>query len=363
MFRFMTVLAALLLLTAQAAVAQDEVLSHAQPQAEAFEHIEMNAHSVWFTGTSADQWFVNGVSFYGRRYGDVGDLIGSIVIFGPQTDKTRRIEDMPDSNVVYSTTLFNLSDVPETADWFYVPVELIELPTEGFRVAIYTRSNDERGIEIGLGRSDDDNTNSSEFRVLTADEFDDDSISGITVRRDNRDWMIRTHVSYTSGLGSGIQSSDISGASFGYHDDGTADGWEEFRNNGAMVRFDNSSERTVDAVYIYAMLGEDWFGTDRTASVTLMDDRFNIIKRSAIPYLAFNEVGSWAMLELPDIEVSGTFYVIIQPHSEKQVKFLLGVDGSGNKASSVGTIGAPLDWRADSSEADSNWMVRVHYSD
>ena len=363
MIRFVTVLAASLLLSMQLAFAQDTTLSFANEPALSYEHLGIEGHQVYYPGyTYTGFGFADSVSFYCRQYGDVGDLIGSVVVFGPQTENTRRIEEVPESAVVYSTSLFNLSDAPTDGGWFTVPIELLKLPEDGFSIVVYTRSNEERGIDMGLAPSITADTQSYTQRVLTTEEIEEDPEAAQLKRRDGMEWMIRTHVRVASGLGSGISSDDLSGASFGHHDDGTAEAWEEFQRNGAMVRFDNDRKRSIDAIYIHAKLGADWFGTDRECSVTVLDERYNIIKRTSIPFLAFNETGSWARLEMPSREVPPTFYVLVQPHSEKNVQFLLGVDTSGNQSSFVGTTGAPLEWLASSPEADSNWMVRVHYS-
>ena len=363
MTRFMTALAAILLLSVQVAVAQEETFGFVDVPADMYEHINVNAHSVWFPDTSgAEHRFTKSISFYGNRFGEVGDLLGSVVIFGPQSDKTRKLEELPDSQVVYSSTLFPLCEVPETPGWYEIPIDLIELPRDGFRVAIYTRSSDERGIRIGLAPSADGSTHSSEFRILTKDEFEKDSTAGVQRRNDGREWLIHALVRYDSGLDSSIQSADISGSSFSYHDDGSVDGWGDFPENGGLVRFDNDRKRHVDAVYVYARLEGDWFGTDRSCTVVIMNDRYNIVKRVSIPFESFNENGGWARVELPETEVPKSFYVLVQPRSARNLKFLLGADLSGNKGSSIGTIGAPLEWTDVNPQSDTNWMVRVHYA-
>ncbi|MEZ5336824.1 MAG: hypothetical protein R3F46_01040 [bacterium] len=363
MFRFLTMLALLMLLASQVALAQEASLSFASEPVQSFEHMAIDGHEVFYPSASYGNYaFADSVTFFCRRYGDVGDLIGSVVVFGPQGENTRRIEDIPESQVVYSTSLFNLSDCPEEAGWFTVPIELLKLPAGGFSVVIYTRSNDERGLDIGLSPSTTASSMSYTARVMTKDEIEEDPEAGQLRRTDHMEWMLSIGVKMDSGLGSGLSSADLSGKGFDYRDDGTAESFEEFTRSGAMVRFDNSSKRSVDAIYIYARLGADWFGTDRECSVVIADDRLNIIKRMAIPYTAFNESGSWAKLEVPNREVTKTFYVIVQPHSEKNVQFLIGADNSGNKSSSVGITGALQEWSASCSEADTNWMIRVHYS-
>jgi hypothetical protein len=352
-----------MLLSVQAALAQEETLGYGVAPADMYEHININAHSVWFPdSTSATHRFTKSVSFYGQRYGDVGELLGSVVVYGPQTEKTNKLADMPDSQVVYSSTLFPLSEVPESPGWYEIPLSLMELPADGFRVAIYTRSNDERGVKIGLAPSADGSTHSSEFRILTKKEFEKDPTSGVIVRKDRREWLIRATVSYESGLGSSINSDSLSGQGFAYFDDGTAEGWGDFAENGAIVHFENDRKRNVDAVYVYAKLEGDWFGTDRNCSVILMNDRYNIVKRMSIPFSSFNEKEGWARLDLPNTEVPKSFFVLIQPRSEKNLKFLIGADHSGNRGSSVGTVGSPKDWYTDNPESDTNWMVRVHYT-
>lgn len=363
MYRILTVLAACVLLSVQVALAQEETLGYGTEPADLYEHININAHSVWFPDkSSAPHRFTQSVSFYGHRYGDVGELLGSVVIYGPQSSKTRTLADEPDSQVVYKSTLFPLSEVPESPGWYVVPLDLMELSLEGFRVAIYTHSNDERGVKIGLAPSADGSTHSSEFRILTKKEYEKDPTAGVVVRNDHREWLIKATVRYESGLDSTLSSDDLSGQGFASHDDGSAEGWGDFAENGALVRFDNDSKRSVDAVYVYAKLEGDWFGTDRNCTVVLMNDKYKIIKRMSIPFFSFNEKEGWARLEVPQTEMPKSFFVLVQPRSEKQLKFLLGADHSGNRGSSVGTIGSPKEWHTDNPEADTNWMVRVHYA-
>jgi hypothetical protein len=253
--------------------------------------------------------------------------------------------------------------VPESPGWFDVPIDLLELPAGQFSVVIYTHSNDERGLDIGLAPSLTDGSQSYIGRVIVNDEeYAKDPSAYDLQRKDRHEWLIRVHARMNSGRGEGISSDSISGKGYGLHDDGSAEAWGEFADFGGVVRFDNSSKRKVDAIYIHAKLDGEWFNTERSCSVVLMNENYRVIKRMSIPFTAFNEDGSWAKLDVPNTEVTNSFLVLVEPHSEKNVRFLLGADQSGNQGSSEGTIGAPKPWTTDCPEADTNWMVRVHYS-
>ena len=377
MIRLMTALAASIALLCSHALADEVRLSHAQGPADGFESIEEHAHSISFNPADPEVMFVESIRFFGHRYGDVGDLMGSIVIYGAQTEKSKQVVDIPDTQVIYANGFFNLSDVPETPGWVEVPFEIDALPKDGFTVSIYTYSNADRGVKLGLSSSNGTGYSSSyeswpvvvttkmlekqknrKRRLSQVEQREED---GIRLRTDGREWLVECIANHSSGLGSEIALADISGRNIDYYDDGSAESYEEFTDYAGLVRFDNSRRRTVDAIYVYGKVEGEFFDTDRNVTVMLLNHDTNIIKRMTIPYTAFSEEGSWARLDVPDTAVTRGYYVFVDPRSEARVKFLLGVDHSGNKGSIFGGTGAIREWDAVAPEDKANWMVRVHY--
>ena len=67
-------------------------------------------------------------------------------------------------------------------------------------------------------------------------------------------------------------------------------------------------------------------------------------------------------IELPDIVLPRTFYVVVEPVSRPQTQLLIGYDtSSANKASYFGSAGALHKWSIAAPEENTNWMIRVEY--
>ena len=106
----------------------------------------------------------------------------------------------------------------------------------------------------------------------------------------------------------------------------------------------------------------DWFNTDRSAGVYLLDARYGIVYRTALPFNRYTSTASWAYVSIPDIIVPEEFYVLVEPVSRPYLKLNIGYDSSGvNQASFFGTPGAMLNWATEAPEESTNWMIRVEY--
>ena len=373
-----TVLALTLVLTIIAR-ADERIMQWDNGQADSFAHETTKGHYIHFT--SPTDWEISfpvSVMFYGKRYGDVGERVGTIVIWGPQSSKTSKIEDSPESLVIYTRKQFPLKDVPTEPGWVTVQLDSVQLPKE-FGVAIFTNSTEEAGVDIGLTAKSGMRSHSASTRpdAVSTEEIKEDakkrpepygrpkpkpSKSAIQLRSDGSEWLIRIKVRPTLEEMAMETSAELSGPGFAVYDDGTADGYVSVQKYGPMLHVRGVGRHKVDRVYLYAQAKGDWFNTDRAAGVYLLDSKFAIIYRAALPYNRYTNIPGWSYVSMNGIEVPGEYYVLIEPMSRPGIELLIGYDASGaNQASEFGTVGARLGWGTDAPEEKTNWMIRVRY--
>lgn len=365
-------LAAMLALaaTGRAAWADERVLQWDNGVAELFIHEEKTSHLVTFTSPKEwDKTFPVEVMFYGKRYGDVGRIKGTVVIWGPQTTKTAQVEDIPESLVIYARQTFELAAVPEQPGWFTVPVETLELPKE-FAVSVFTYSTDDRGVELGLTGETSAKSHSTsakpepitEEELSEAREKDKPLKGGFKLRDDGREWMLRIKVRPSPQKEDAFTSEQLSGEDFTLFDDGSAEGWLNIQKNGPMLHVVNHSKRQVDRIYVYAKAEGDWFNTDRAATIYILDSRFNIVSRAQLPYRRYTAEPTWNYASFERTTAPKEFYILVTPNSRPKVGLLLGYDTTGkNLASLFGTPGAQLPWDIDAPFESTNWMIRIKY--
>jgi hypothetical protein len=361
---------AVTMMLAATAYADERVLQWDKGVADIFIHQEKNSHFTLFkTPAEWQKTFSVEVLFYGKRYGDVGDVTGTVVIWGPQTDKTVKMKDNPDSLVVYTRKNFRLADVPVDPAWVSIPIESLELPSE-FAVAVYTYSNDKRGVELGLTAESYDTSHSASVRPepVTLDELRKAEEKGkkiegnVRLRSDGREWMIRLKVRPTLVKEEAFTSEQLTGDTFTKFDDGTAEEWLKIQKNGPMIYVSNPGKRQVDRIYVYGKVEGDWFNTDRSATVYILDSRFNIVSRGPLPYNRYTDEPSWSYASFTRTTAPKEFYVLVTPNCRPNVGLLLGYDISGsNQASLFGTPGAKLAWDVDAPFERTNWMIRIQY--
>jgi hypothetical protein len=170
------------------AYAEDRTVSWDNGQCDVFDYKELQGHFVELTlPADWERSFTQSFTFYAKTYGEVGDLRATIVVLGPQTESTAQIEDAPDSLVIYTRKQFRIADyaAPEPK-WITVPLDPVEL-APGCMAGIFTYSNDERGLLIGLDQPTGELSHSSYVNPLAQGTETD----GIETRTDGRNWMIR----------------------------------------------------------------------------------------------------------------------------------------------------------------------------
>ncbi len=368
----LVMLAAVLALTVwgRVAWADERVLQWDNGAAELFIHEEQTSHFVLFnTPKEWEKTFPVEVLFYCKRYGDVGNIKGTVVIWGPQTEKTSKVDDVPESLVIYSRQPFALSAVPEQPGWFTVPVENMELPKE-FAVSVFTYSTDARGVELGLTGESSASSHSTSAKpepvtieaLKSARERDKALEGGFKVRDDGREWMLRIKVRPSPQQEEAFTAEQLQGEDFTGFDDGSAEGWLSVQKNGPLLHVVNPGKRQIERIYIYAKADGDWFNTDRAATVYILDSRYNIVSRAQLPYGRYTGEAGWNYASFERTTAPKEFFVLVTPNCRPKVGLLLGYDTSGkNSASFFGTPGAQLPWDIDAPNEKTNWMIRVKY--
>lgn len=344
-----------LVLPLAAAQASESELSYVSGGQDIDLSLETQSHYVAMSGPQ--DWgnrFAQSISLYGYRYGDVGSIKGVVVFWQAPADKT----DITTPYTILGRKLFDLSQAPEKAGWFSVALDPVELPAK-FGVSVFTYSNDQRGLKLGLTSKRRDSMSNS-FVMKPDGTLDRKFKPNIT--RDGREWMLKLTLRSTLEPASSLTSAELSGSGFSFYDDGTADKFVTVQKHGMLLHFDNPERRQIGRVYVYAQAGGDWLKTSRTAAVSILNSEMGILQHMTLPYTAYTNTPSWAYVEVPYINAPTEFYVLVEPNSLPEVQLQVGVDtSSDNKASSWAVIGAHLDWETDAPKASSNWMVRVEY--
>jgi hypothetical protein len=358
------VAAALVGLPLSGARAAEQVVTHVSGAPDAFEFAGKTAdvlgsgHIVEFDAPK--DWplvFAREVSFYARRAG-AGDIkMGNVVLW---EDNPLKEDEKPEDHVPYRVLLqknFNLADIPEAGGWTKVTLDPIALPRKFF-VAVYTFSSEAAQVQLGLGPKARAKSHSGLFHPAQMGEGG----KGMEKRRDGREWLLSITVADTVAATNTVRSEDLSGADFSSWDDGSAESFDTMQKCGAMVKFHTDSPRKIKKVWAYCKLQGEWFKTQRRAGCWVMNDRWGILNRQDLPYSQYTNEASWGGVDIPSIEVSGDFYILVEPVSRPKIEMLIGVDSSGeNMGSLYGNAGSVQVWECAAPEEATNWMIRVEY--
>jgi hypothetical protein len=340
--------------------AEEKTLAHDDGAPSDMVSLNTDSHFIVFDAPEWKSTFAEEVRFYGQRYGDVTGLKGTIVIWAPVTAPPIKvhIKQLGALKLLY-TKQFDLTQVPEQAGWVDVPIDPVALPGD-FAVSLYTYSNDQRGVKLGLGGPPASRPDSYSS---TRHPSPSDAQTSIKYRYDGKDWMLRLKVRDSLAPPVAIDSSQISGPNFSVYDDGTAEGFYTFQKKGCLLRCSNAGPRNVDAVYVYGKLEGNWIGTTRDVSILILGADYKVLGRTKLPYNSFSNVAGWNLVSFAPVHVGPVFYVAVQPDSTPDLKFWVGYDSSSpNLASSYGTSGAELDWNLTIPKDKTNWMIRARYS-
>ncbi len=351
-----------------AAWAEEVTLSWAGDSTTLFDVIEDSAHITLFVTPEWDTALCSQLEFYSKRFGDPGDLYCNVVVFGPIEGQSTMYGHYDGCYTVLTRQLFKLTDVSEEPSWFVVDIDPIELPPE-FGVVLFTYSDDERGLLLGLSDPTGSKSHSGEYTAgKTVTEPDEENMVWWTTserfftRGDEREWLVRAHISSTISPEAAVDSSELIGSNVAYYDDGKAESFHTSQRHGPLVRIDGTENRTVICAYVYAKLDGDWFEAGQSASVYLLDENLRILQRKKLPYSNYATEPTWSRIEFDRIAVTPVHFVLVEPVSRPAVQMLIGCDTSGeNQASLWGTAGSILDWGSDAPEESANWMIRLQY--
>lgn len=355
---------AIICIFSASAQATDSVLSHDKGTADTYEKLTTDGHYITFNSPAWPHTFAGDVQVYGYRYGEVGNTMGTVVVWDvqplPKPAKPPKAGAKPAPTKqahIITSRQFKLSDAPEKAGWFSVSLDASELP-RSFGVTVFTRSSDTAGLWVGLSAKSKEASYSSAGIISELG-----SASRIKMRRDGRNWLVRLNVRDAIKSQTAFTTEQVTGKNFAALDDGAADGFATAQKDGPIVRFSSDGTRRLRRVYVYAKLdGTGWFNTDRMGGVWVLNENYGILCHANIAHKQFTNEPSWASLDLPDIVLPKTFYVLVEPVSRPQSQLLVGFDSSGkNRGSLFGSAGALHKWNIQAPEDKVNWMIRVEY--
>ena len=353
MIRSAFAILAMSVLCALPAFAADSLLSRDNRQVDTYEKLATDGHYVAFTGPGWPHTFAEELQLFGYRYGNVGETLGTVVIWDLQpvpggTGKQAHI---------ISSKQFKLSLAPEKAGWFSVPLDPSELP-KSFGVSLFTRSSEASGLWVGLTPKAKAASYSSAGIIKEMG-----AASRMKMRHDGRNWLIRLKVRDAIKPQTAYTTEQVTGPKFAANDDGVAEGFATTQKDGPIVKFTSDGTHRLRRVYIFGKLdGTNWFHTDRTGGVWVLNQDYGILCHANLQHKSFTNEAAWGFIDLPDIALPKTFYVLVEPVSRPSSKLLIGYDASGaNRGSYFGSAGALHKWAIEAPEDKANWMIRVEY--
>jgi hypothetical protein len=351
------------------AFAIEQYLQWDNDVADSFSHEADRAYITYFE--TPEDWtssLCSAVKFYGRRYGDVSGIYGTVVVYAPPEDMSTIYEAPEEERLqVLARKQFELTNIPADGGWLEVSVDPVKVDGE-FAVVIYTYCTDDHGVELGLSAPTGHDSHSGDFYMTKVRVKEEDGMEEVQTtdhriwRTDQREWMIRALISPTVAPPETVTPVELSGPNIAFHDDGTAEGYYTSQQYGPLVEFTAKPGNRVNRIYVMAYLEGDWFETDREASIYLMDDELRILQRKKLAYAKYATEPAWNYADFDDIPVTEQFYVLVEPVSRPAVKMFIGADTSGvNEGSLWGTAGTILAWDSEAPEESTNWMIRVRF--
>jgi hypothetical protein len=336
--------------------ASDGLLKSSDQAAADFEYLHDEAHlTIFQTPADWDQAFFDYVEFYGERFGDVKDIYGTVVLYGPPAGESTITGSSDQKLTVLCRKLFPLADVPEQAGWYRVTFDTMEAPAE-FAVAVFTFSTEDAGVKLGLCARTTERSHSTQVSLSKM------IANNIMLRTDGRDWLMRAQLKPQLAPQGEVSAAGLSGANFAFLDDGSADGFTTAQRNGPMVKFNAGSGRKIKKVHVFANVSGEWFKTERFATVYIMGTDFKLKGRAELNYSLYTNEGSWSSTSFNNVKVTKDFYVLLEPKSDPAVQLNIGYDTSStNQGSLFGTQGGTLKWGVEAPEDTTNWMIRVEY--
>ena len=320
------------------ALADTVELSYDEGRADDYTFQHTDGYLVRFTAPALEEPFLVNVSFFGNRFGEINSdfpPMGYVALLDTTYNRLAS-KDFP-------FTLVN-----RIPSWNYVSMDPV--PVNGtFWVYLLLPSTSAGGVMVGkdlepaVFRSRIGN-HASGFRQITDGKYN---------------WMIRCEFSDGPPEKSKIVSEQISGNKFIYKDSGGCVGFQTLYRWGATVQFESAQKVKIDSVYLYGKLAGNWFSTEKPFTVYILDDALRIQMSKTFEKREFTSTAAWVKLEIPETQVTGKYYAVVELNSRDEVQLMLGHDAAPNKGSSVTQIGQPKDWPFKVDDRNFNWMVRL----
>jgi hypothetical protein len=146
------------------------------------------------------------------------------------------------------------------------------------------------------------------------------------------------------------------------HDDGEMDSSQAIGSrpgHGYLVHFSPpSTPFAIDKVVIFGKL----YGTgyeDLRFTVRVWDKDLEEIRSMSYPHTEFSHSPSWVEVDIPNIYVSGDFYIQVFTLSPEEGGISIGYDSSVENEHSDMTFEGGIDWWGSLPKETVNWMIRV----
>ncbi len=143
------------------------------------------------------------------------------------------------------------------------------------------------------------------------------------------------------------------------YDDGTLDGRQAFGGWGYLVRFlPPSTPFTITKVKIFGSLYGSGY-ENQTFDVQIWDENLKEIYSTSYPHTEFS-LRPWVEIDIPDVAISGDFYICVNTYSPREGGISIGYDSSvTNEHSEVTQNWEIADWFLQIPKEKVNWMIRV----
>ncbi len=145
------------------------------------------------------------------------------------------------------------------------------------------------------------------------------------------------------------------------YDDGTYDGNWVFLNSGYLVGFSPPSATfTINTVKIYGNV----YGTGYEAlnfDVQIWDETLVEIYSASYPHTEFDPSPGWIEIDIPNVALTGDFYVCVVTHSPQEGGIQMYYDSSVVNEHSEMVLDGQIrdDWPIATPKEEVNWMIRV----
>ena len=227
-----------------------------------------DGYLVRFTAPDFVDPFINGVSFFGARFGEPNGA-------KPQTGYIAVLD--ADYNKIVSRE-FNYSDVSKVPSWNHFSIEPVVVRDTKYGAVDYVEkpftfwvyflmpSNADAGVMIG-----------KDIEPANLRSRIGNHAAGFKTVSDGKyNWMIRCEVTDGPPSKTSFTSDDLKGAKFIVKDGGVNAGFLSLYKYGATISFETPTPMTIDKLYIYGKLSGNWFDANREFTMYLLDSDLRV---------------------------------------------------------------------------------------